>query len=532
MTLALKVCYYTDNSYLAENSVKIVKAGILGCMLAALLLGGFGSHVYAANSVVVPSIGVPPAPMAPQRSVVISAFQATGGPQFIELYNYDTAPASVDGWHATARFDDTSECDIALHGYVLSKKQVLAVQQSSLPTAANAERFDCHVADSAVLTSLDMYDHDTLAERVVVPAQATQLWQRKGLTATYRTGDFSKDFVPFAADHLLPDDAWYTLPPAPALTITEVLVAPRGCVPSELAADCYDYVKLKNTGTEPIDLGQYRLRSGFANTAPSSTNTAQLAGLLEPGTTTRIDHDATGVPINITANDGTVWLEDNYGLTTFDLGVPPYVGSDLASHKGQSWAFDESDATWKWAIPSPDSAGNTFPDPLPVKVTTTSVLTPCAANQYRSADTNRCRLIATASSDLTPCKIGQERNPETNRCHSVASIASAMTPCKVGQERNPDTNRCRAVATAANALKTCAEGQERNPETNRCRKIQTTVTSADFAVEPVKQGAKSFVGWWALGGLGVLAAGYGVWEWRDEIKRTIRRLPLYVSGSK
>jgi len=27
----------------------------------------------------------------------------------------------------------------------------------------------------------------------------------------------------------------------------------------------------------------------------------------------------------------------------------------------------------------------------------------------------------------------------------------------------------------------------------------------------------AFAGWWALGGVGTLAAGYGAWEWRREM---------------
>lgn len=512
--------------------MKTVKAGILGWMITTLLFSSFASSAGAMTDIAQPQVGASPAPLAPERTVVVSAFQTTGGPQFVELYNYDVNPVNLDGWHIAVQFSDASECDITLSGYVLPKKQVLVAQQGSLETAVNAERFDCQAPDGRVLANLNVYDHDTLAEQISPPVSTTQLWQRKGLTATYRSGDFSKDFIPFTVDRTLLDDAWYTLPSVPTLAVTEVLVTPRGCVPSELAADCYDYVKLKNTGTEPIDLGLYRLRSGFANVAPSSTNTVQLAGLLEPGSTTRIDHDAAGAPISITANDGTVWLEDAYGLGTFDLSVPPYIGSDLAAHKGQSWALDSTDNTWKWAIPSPLSAENTFPELLPAKVTTAAVLTPCATNQYRSPDTNRCRLIATASTGLTACKTGQERNPETNRCRSIASATSALTACNPGQERNPDTNRCRAVAAVASTLKPCATGQERNPDTNRCRKVQTTTTSADFAVEPIKAGTKSFVGWWALGGLGILAAGYGAWEWRDEVMHFIRRIPAYFTGGK
>ncbi|HEU0266415.1 MAG TPA: hypothetical protein VFQ70_02200, partial [Candidatus Saccharimonadaceae bacterium] len=438
----------------------------------------------------------------------------------------------VTGWKIVAQFTDGSSCTIALSNIVLPKKQVLVAQKDALPDAEHAARFDCDTPPDVQLAGLDIYDHDVVVESIQVPVSVTQLWQRKGLTATYRTGDFSKDFVAFSSVRVLADDAWYQLPMAPTLAVSEVLVNPRGCVPSDLTPDCYDYVKVRNAGDEPIDLGLYRLRSGFANVSASASNTTQLTGLLMPGETTRIDHDASGTPVNITANDGTVWLEDAYGLATFDLGVSPYVGSVLVSHKGQSWAFDPSDSTWKWAVPAPGSAENDFSQSDIDTIESpaqTSTLKPCADNQYRSPDTNRCRLIETvaASAVLTPCRADQFRAPDTNRCRSLTSTTGTLTPCKPGQERNPDTNRCRSLASLASATLTpCAANQERNPDTNRCRRVQTTTTSADFAVEPIKQGAKSFAGWWALGGLTTLGAGYGTWEWREEIARLMRRLSL------
>ena len=506
---------------------------MISCLALVVSLYSCVAPVYADTTVATPVIGASVQPFAPQRQVIISAFQTTGGPQFIELYNGDTAPINVDSWAINAEFNDAHACTIALSGIILPKKQVLAVQNGSLETAGNAKRFNCGQHETAVLSKFSVYDHGTLIEQITVPNSETQLWQRKGLTATYRSGDFNKDFIAFTSIRTLLDDAWYALPSQPTLAVSEVLISPRGCVPSELTADCYDYVKLKNTGAEPVDLGLYRLRSGFANTAASSTNTAQLTGLLAPGATTRIDHDALGAPISISANDGTVWLEDTYGIITFDLGVPAYIGSDLTSHKGQSWALDAIDNLWKWAIPSPLSAENVFPAPTSPEIVETTSLAPCAPNQYRSLDTNRCRLIETATTALTPCNPNQERNPVTNRCAAVTTASAALTPCKPGQERSADTNRCRAIATVADStLVPCSTGQERNPETNRCRKIQTTTTAADFAVEPVKQGVKSFVGWWAIGGLAILAAGYATWEWRDEIRRVVGRATMYFTSGR
>jgi hypothetical protein len=79
-----------------------------------------------------------------------------------------------------------------------------------------------------------------------------------------------------------------------------------------------------------------------------------------------------------------------------------------------------------------------------------------------------------------------------------------LTPCKPDQERNPETNRCRNKTVAANAA------------------------TAPFPVEPVDQSGADFVGWWVLGGIGALAVGYGIWEWRQELVRTGSRAVRYL----
>ena len=148
-----------------------------------------------------------------------------------------------------------------------------------------------------------------------------------------------------------------------------------------------------------------------------------------------------------------------------------------------------------------------------------SVLVACKAGQYRHPETNRCRNLTSATSSLTPCKAGQYRNSETNRCRNNATAGSTLTPCKAGQERNPATNRCRSTAAANSTLKPCAPGQERNPATNRCRKIVSGDATAGFAVveDPTAEAGKKW-SWVALGGVGAVSLGYGVWEWRRELK--------------
>jgi len=118
----------------------------------------------------------------------------------------------------------------------------------------------------------------------------------------------------------------------------------------------------------------------------------------------------------------------------------------------------------------------------------------CAANQYRSPETNRCRLISSsASSSPAPCKADQQRNPETGRCKAIVSTTAAT--CKAGQEKNPETNRCRNIKQ----LSTAAYG------------VKGATTK--------QQGGMGWYMWAAVVAVVLLVVGYGVWEWRDELKK-------------
>ena len=170
------------------------------------------------------------------------------------------------------------------------------------------------------------------------------------------------------------------------------------------------------------------------------------------------------------------------------------------------------------------------------KTGVSSELEPCAANQYRNPETNRCRLIVSSSSStLTPCKDGQYRSEETNRCRSIVSDVAELVACAEGQERNPETNRCRSIAIAAtetDGLKPCAEGQERNPETNRCRNVVSEIPMASYAPEQTSVKSDNYILWWSLAGVGVIAITYGIWEWRQEIFRLIKKIGLFVQRTK
>ncbi|MFY9228096.1 MAG: lamin tail domain-containing protein [Candidatus Microsaccharimonas sp.] len=158
---------------------------------------------------------------------------------------------------------------------------------------------------------------------------------------------------------------------------------------------------------------------------------------------------------------------------------------------------------------------------------TTNEPQPCAANQYRSPETNRCRLIQPVASTPTPCKDGQYRSEVTNRCRNIASEIKEVAACSDDQERNPETGRCRKVAVEV-APTACKEGQERNPETNRCRTIKA-MPKADYAVLGVQAtNNNNIYVWLTIGAIILLALVYAGWEWRYELRRLVRKVGKFV----
>ena len=312
------------------------------------------------------------------------------------------------------------------------------------------------------------------------------------------------------------------------LLVTEVLPNPSG------SDDGSEFIELYNADTEPIALKDYKLMIGeTAASLPADR-------VLSPGEfLTLSDTDlgrslpnTTGVPI---------WL-----MTIRDvevMQVPAYTNAK----DDASWALGE-DGQWAYSFAPTPGEPNIALAALPcaagyVRDSVTQrcrkdeeavaavTLTPCRDGQYRSEETGRCRNAISAAVILTPCKEGQYRSEATNRCRSIATLASSVKPCADDQFRNLLTNRCKSIASADDvALADCGEGRERNPATNRCRNVATAgVSAAAFKVEPIKDTAQAFAGWWALGGVGVLALGYGAWEWRREVASLVRRMTGWVA---
>ena len=474
-----------------------------------------------------PPIVVLPAPEPlPASPLIIAAYQTSGvHVHAVQLYNNTSALLPLDGFSLLIVTGDEEYEIMLADGWVEPRSYMVLAWQSESVYADMEFAIDAPV--TAQLQSIELH-HVAYQPVTAVPpvGYGGQLLHRFKSTAGNYTANTT--FSPGATT--VSGGGLYVLPEVPELSVREVLVNPRSCVVGQEAPDCYDYIKLRNDGAEPIDLGQYRLRSGYSNTNSTSSNTVYFADVLAPGETRTLAHGANDARVSFTANDGTVWLEDKYGFATYMLGVPPYADSDKVAQVGRSWAYNDDTGAWQWATPAPFATDNDFTVIKPGRGSgaTPRELVPCKDGQYRSEETNRCRSIALAGGTLKPCREDQYRSEETNRCRSIASAAASVSkPCADDQFRNPATNRCKKIASI-DELADCGEGRERNPKTNRCRNVLTsTPPTAGFAVEPITDAANVFVGWWVLGGITVLALGYAGWEWREEVSRFVRKVAQF-----
>ena len=264
------------------------------------------------------------------------------------------------------------------------------------------------------------------------------------------------------------------------LIITEVL-------PNALGSDTgNEYIEIFNPNElVSVSLSGYKLAVG-----PSLEKIINLNNyILKPGEYKLLTNAEYGYSLLNTSS--RVALFSSLGILV--SAVPSYN----SPAEGRAWAL--IDGVWQYTNqPTPGEVNvvgiSSIDDEVEPKISLGSTLKPCAANQYRSLETNRCRNVSVAAAAPIACKEGQERNPETNRCRTIANTSGAVD---------------------------CKEGQERNPETNRCRNIKKLVT-ADFGVKGAKnekQAGMSWYMWAAIAGIVLIIAGYTVWEWRVELKK-------------
>lgn len=405
----------------------------------------------------------------------------------------------------------------------------------SVPDGEQVTRYDVALERSGATIDKANAAVDELAGALV--------WERARWTAAARTGVFAKDFRARSGEAEVA--APYETPGEPSLQILEVLPHPHTC---DAAPDnCQKYVKIKNTGDQPIDFAAYRLRSGTPGSNSTVRNTSSLAGVIASGQVLTIRAQANGAELAILRN-GTLWFEDQHGLVSFSPRIDAYNGAGQAAHQGKSWAYNSQTGAWQWTTPSPDRADNIIADtPASPQQPSQPSGKPCPAGQERNPATNRCRKInngekqskhtadsaksartTSRAQKLTICKPGQERNPATGRCRTVSAAGQQLAACKAGQYRNPATGRCKKLGAAnSRQLTPCKPGWERNPSTNRCRKStskNSKAPAAGYAVEPSSNNGQTEIVWWMIGGVAVVAVGYAGWEWRSEIGQWLRRM--------
>ena len=294
----------------------------------------------------------------------------------------------------------------------------------------------------------------------------------------------------------------------PLLTITELLPNASG------SDDGNEFIELFNPTAEAVNLSLYRLQIGpnFEKTYAFPAGSS-----VEPKGYKAFFNDSISFTLLNTSSRARLISVDGQIISE----APSYTnpGDDAA------WAF-LSDA-WLFTNQPTPGLENLLPTEdgttADTAVTVVSGLKPCASNQYRNPETNRCRALVVADTELKACKDGQYRSEETNRCRSIASDASTAKACAENQFRNPDTGRCKKIASE-DEIKDCGEGRERNPETKRCRNVVTVAsgtTSGGVSLMPAS--AASVLGWWAGGIVGFIALGYAGLEWRKEIGGWIAR---------
>ena len=294
-----------------------------------------------------------------------------------------------------------------------------------------------------------------------------------------------------------PDDA--TNPPGPPaqlehqLRIVELLPNPIG---SDVGTE---YIEIYNPNDKIINLDAYRLRVG-----PQLEKTYKFpaGSTIEPYEYKVFTNQ--DIKYTLVNSSSAVQLERS-GILVDDVvaySAPP-----------EGFAYAESSGSWYYTgTPTPGLA-NVITDILVDsnkdddigELASESTLKPCAINQYRHPDTNRCRNLATSATTPVPCASNQYRSPETNRCRNLTT-STGPSPCKEGQERNPETNRCRNIASMT--------------ETNHGIKDISTEDSATGA---------SWYWWLGIGGVVMLILGYAVWEWREDLYKLTRAIKAKIT---
>lgn len=469
---------------------------------------------------------IPTQPIAVNSGLMITAYSTSIGQtslDFVQIHNTNDGVVSLNGWQLgyVATPNTTPQALLELSGYMKAKSHAVYTQDATILEPGVYPFSFPQLSSGEKLTKIVLIAPGTGTANLELPITASDGTYKRGLTSTGYSS--SSSFSKLSEPVTLYADEQYILPGSPPLRIVEIVARHAECAPNDISVVCSDYIKLQNKSEEAIDVSLYRVRSDSGTSETS--NAYSLSGVLGPSAYMTVSVRDDGEKLSLTDSGGFVWIEDAAGLVKFyDETMTQYPSASSVSKIGWAWALDTVDTTWKWTSTPQPSTQNIISAPTPVVIVPEEP-SECPAGKYRNPETNRCRSLEDAVNILGQCDEGKERNPVTNRCRSLASVASAvLEPCDEGKERNPATNRCRSVlASTSSQLQLCKIGYERNPTTNRCRKTLAPALSATASPRTTPSNGSSFQTT-ALIVAGLGALGYGVYEWRSELLRGLRRV--------
>jgi uncharacterized protein YcfL len=462
-----------------------------------------------------------------KENPIITEVQTAGTDEFVELYNPNNEPLPLTGLSLWYRGSGTSIVQLVdLNSIILQPKAfvvfghiattvnpVISFEKTSY--SLNDTMGEIFISQSASGNAMDKVAWGSVSaasgyifdvKPAVVPPKNNSL-QRcflNGAVVFAGPRDTSKEFSVYGNDAPTPFVGMACVVPDPPELVNNC----EGLRINEIAANSANqFIELQNSTSQTISLDGCQLQTN------RSTTKSYVFGAetLPAGAYRTVPISETELTLTKTTS-GIVYLLSSDGLVEVDSQAYVNLASDT------SWSRIDDGTWWQTYAPTPGST-NVIQKYLP-----------CDDGYVRNVDTGRCNKIV-ASEASADCGDGKYRSEDTGRCRTIP-VASVLAACKLGQYRNEETNRCRNIVTAS-IQKPCKDNQYRSEETNRCRNITAThVPESAFAVQPVKDTAMAFVGWWALGGVGVLAAGYGVWEWRREMRVYFGRVISGLSGKK
>ena len=484
-------------------------------------------HIVIAPATSTPEVSLDDEPTTLQLPV-ITEVQTAGTDEFIELYNPNAEPLPLEGLSIWYRGSGASVIQLVDLNAATVQPKSFAV----FGHLTNATNYVTPFAKGSY--SLNDTTGEVFLGRTAVPSDAIDkvAWGNVSASDGYvfdvkpasappknnslqrcflndaivfaNPRDTSKEFVVYANDLPTPSVGIACVIPDPPKSVNHC----DGLHINEIAANTVDqFIELQNDNDHDISLEGCQLQTNRSQTKAYTFGTE----VLPVGELRVVMIRNTELTLTKTTS-GIVYVLSSDGQSEVDMQSYSNLASDT------SWAR-MTDGAWAQTYTVTPTLANVLQKYLP-----------CDDGYIRNDMTGRCNKIVTAAV-LADCSEGQYRSEETGRCRSIP-VASVLTACKLGQYRSEETNRCRNIV-AASVQKPCKDNQYRSEETNRCRNLPAaSVPESAFAVQPVKEGAMAFVGWWALGGVGLMAVGYGAWEWRQEIRRFVGQVASYLSAGR